>query len=333
MLIRDLFIVNKGGLMLYHYKTTAESNYDEVLFSGFVAALSTFTQSLTTSTIDFLKLQDNELHFVTIDEIIVTTIIQTDGGERTIIQTLLHFIGEKFLELYQDLLNTVYEWNNIYNEFTSQIKILLEEQNYEDAKLEIINENFLKTVNKNITPETFHWQVMSLFIRSPPDIVEKAIQIVTSLKNMSNQLNMDPLLELQINGALQKIVDDLSRVLPRRLRTLLVYSPDKKLYDVIYLSTLNFGIFCIEVIQLSNLFSIIDQWAGNNNYDILYINTSISLEDLNILKNLKTNRKIYLWLHDVEPDLPILDNEKENILIVPQLPSANNLLNLIITNA
>ncbi|MFX0095462.1 MAG: hypothetical protein ACFFBD_27245, partial [Candidatus Hodarchaeota archaeon] len=99
MIIKDLWIIGNSGVCLYHYHALfSDYEIDQKLFSGFVAALSLFSTSLAGKNIDFLKMKDDEMYFVSFANIIIISIMNTSGGEQYVIKQILNYIGEKFLE-------------------------------------------------------------------------------------------------------------------------------------------------------------------------------------------------------------------------------------------
>ena len=109
MIIKNLWIISKFGLCYYNYKAQySDYQIDDNLFSGFVAGLSTFAESLSSEqkSVEYLKLGEDELYFELIDELIVAAIL-TGGFEKLesfSVKLMLQFIGTKFIEKHQDKL-------------------------------------------------------------------------------------------------------------------------------------------------------------------------------------------------------------------------------------
>ncbi|MFX1514201.1 MAG: hypothetical protein ACFFCQ_16610 [Promethearchaeota archaeon] len=106
MKLKDLWIISRAGLCLYHYQTIP-SDYDEYenLFSGYISAFSSFSTTISNKQIDYLSMGTDELHFLKINEItIASTIInpkeKVEVEERAIIRQILEKVGKKFLKKY-----------------------------------------------------------------------------------------------------------------------------------------------------------------------------------------------------------------------------------------
>ncbi len=121
MILKDLWIVSKAGICLYHYQIMP-SDYDEYenLFSGFISAFTSFTATITNKPIDFIKIGPEELHFVVLNDItLVSTILapneEMNVNERAIIRQLLKSIGERFIEKYAKIVKKGYFRSDLIN--------------------------------------------------------------------------------------------------------------------------------------------------------------------------------------------------------------------------
>jgi hypothetical protein len=143
MIIKNLWIISKVGMCYYNYSAPfSDYQIDEILFSGLVAGLSTFIESLSAEnkSIEFLKMGEDELYFETIDNTIIAAIM-TAGDEKLqpfSIHVMLQFIGTKFVDLFFEEIDDIFtDWSEISKPFTKEIKnFLLDQDLLEDIKRE-----------------------------------------------------------------------------------------------------------------------------------------------------------------------------------------------------
>ncbi|MFX1514202.1 MAG: hypothetical protein ACFFCQ_16615 [Promethearchaeota archaeon] len=128
MILKDLWIVSRAGICLYHYQIMP-SNYDEYenLFSGFISTLSALSTTFSNNQIDFIVMGTEKLHFLSIKEIIIASTIifvREEGAadERSIIKQLLKSVGEIFLVKYaMKMKQEGFNFDFIKNEFDHEI--------------------------------------------------------------------------------------------------------------------------------------------------------------------------------------------------------------------
>ena len=332
MIIKDLWIISKAGLCRYHYGAPF-SNYriDETLFAGFIAALSTFTDSMTMK-IAYIKMQEDEMHFTTVDEIIVVAIVGMTGTEQKAIDQLLSFIGRKFLENFSSHLDKAnFSWDDVSGLFTKQIEFIwADSQVYEEAKRAIVADVFEKVMRGVHPPDVIHWKTKSLFMNSGPDEIAKTIDKITKLFAMAPYLVKDPVVLAGIDDAVQRTIEELSRNLPRKRRSLLVVSNDKSLYEGLFNKCLPLEIFCIPVRSIADLKTVTEKWSDSMPYDVIYIDRTIALKEYEMLAQLQANCRIYVWLTEIPQEIKASTLATSRIILLKQFPESSDLIDIVI---
>ena len=82
----------------------SEYELDDQLFAGFISAVASFASSLANKNINFINMDQDDIFFVTLEEVIVVAIVN-EGAERQIVHAMLEFIGEQFLAKYSEKLH------------------------------------------------------------------------------------------------------------------------------------------------------------------------------------------------------------------------------------
>ncbi|MHA2104206.1 MAG: hypothetical protein ACW981_12325 [Candidatus Hodarchaeales archaeon] len=333
MIIKDLFIVSNEGRTYYHYKSEA-SNYDIDLnlFSGFVAALSVFTSSLSEQKkIEFLKLQEDEMYFTVTQDIIVTSIMNVRGMEQRVIDHLLKFVGKKFLDKYfVHMKKASFNWDSINQSFTQEIEdIWSSDEVYEKTKRDLISEFMAKSLEGELSPELLQWKITSLFLSSSPDEVEKTLEKVYKFKEDLFSMTSDPVLRAGLNESLENIINDLSKVLPKKSGSLLVITDNREHYELFYRKCLGYHLFCIPVKSIDDLNSIVTFWKDETPYNVIYMNPTISTGDFNKLKEIPAKGKIFVWINKIPQDLKQEPDSKHKVRVLQQLPSFNEMFSKI----
>ncbi len=334
LIIKDLWIITKGGLCLYHYHASySEYDLDESLFSGFIAALAAFTTSLASSHIDFLKMKGDEMYFEILDEIIVVSIMTT-GGEQHVITQMLYFIGEKFQDTFSNQLKLhTFDWDRIADNFTSEIEFLwADDEIYEETKREMINELFTQVTQGKLSPEDLYWKTMMLFLNSPVDVIEKTIDLIKNLETISlPTLPLDMRLKAKVNATFQKIINELNAILYNKLQTrrILIISDDYDLFQSLSNKFLAFGTLSMLFMTCFDLQITMKYWTEDQvPSSVLLIQPTITTEELDILDRLKleTESKIYLWVKELPPEVKEIIDTKNNFIYIPQIPSIDNMI-------
>lgn len=325
MIIKDLWIINNSGHVLYHY-TASFSDYriDEELFGGFISALSIFTSNLTQSQISFLKMQEDEMYFFKIEGIIVVSIMNSAGAEQDVIDQILGFVGDKFLEYYKkEVNNPNFNWNQIKDDFRNEIEFVTgDEQLYEEMKREMINKLFNEILQGTIPPDILHWKIAHLFSSSTSNEIRKIIDIIDGLLKISPTMNHDMILASKITNAFHRARNQLQIKLLHQKNQLLVLCNDESLFQKILKNFLIYGTLCIKIDSFAGLEAIvksIEKWIKIEKYNILITEPQkmITAEQLtNILDSNSTNQ-IFLWSNEMLPEdiLKLESNHKINFYI------------------
>ncbi|MHA1989608.1 MAG: hypothetical protein ACXACX_11315 [Candidatus Hodarchaeales archaeon] len=334
MIIKELYVISKAGLCRFHYKASfSDYEIDETLFAGFIAALQTFTDSMAKVQIEYLAMQEDQIHLVSVEDIIIVAIMSITGAEQKIIDQLLTFIGKKFVDNYKSYLERPnFQWDSIVEDFTKQIEFIwADKEVYEEAKRGLISELFDKVIRKQVSADILQWKITSLFINSPDREKVKTIEKVEKLHAMVPRLVTDPILESEINESIQKSVEDLSKALPKKRRFLIVYCEDGNMYDIIFNKALGMNFFCIPVRAVSDISGIVYNWNEESPYNILYLAHTISEEELNALGEFSTpEKRAYLWLEEI-PTYAIKYRLKHfNTVIVKQTPEFGDIIGEIL---
>lgn len=334
MIIKNLFIVSNEGRTYFHYKSeTSDYEIDLNLFSGFIAALSVFTLSLSDQKkLEFLKLGTNDdMYFTVTEDIIVASIMNASGMEQRVVDYLLKFIGKKFLDKYfVHIKKPAFNWDSIAEEFTQEIEnIWTTDELYEKTKRDLISEFMAKALEKELSTEILQWRITSLFLNSSPDEVEKALEKIHKFRDDLDSMTSDPLLRAGLKESLDNIVTDLSKSIPKKSGTLLVLSDNREFYEQFYRKCLGYRLFNIPVNSVDDLRSVVTYWKEETPYNIIYMKTSISYADYEKLKKIPSKGTIFLWVRDIPLEIENDPSPSNRIKIIRQLPSFNELFSKI----
>ena len=328
MIVKELWIMLKSGLNLFHYQTLYSDyqNLDSLLFSGFITALSEFAMSMSNKQIEFLKLQIDELYFVIKDAIIVTSIIDaTQGIEKNVLTQLLDYIGEKFLEMYaSQLKNNLFNWDTIEEEFSHEIKLLITDQGiYEELKRELINSLFNQVLNRKLSPDVLHWKLTELSTNNAPDEIVKTLGIIENLIKILPATKSDVIIQSKVEDSLQTVQSFLLKKLTHEKYQLFVLCSDDRLFEEILGTFLVYGIICNQFRTFEALYKSIktvNDTFGQFGYPVLLANPTISSEEILLVTNLCVQTKVFYWSTEKPTDnLLKLSVVKENFSLLPHV--------------
>ncbi|MFX0124300.1 MAG: hypothetical protein ACFFAE_11730 [Candidatus Hodarchaeota archaeon] len=295
MIIKNLWIISKVGMCYYDYNAPfSDYQIDEILFSGLVAGLSTFAESLSVEnkTIEYLKMGEDELYFETIDSTIVAAIVTTGDGKLQpfSIHVMLQFIGTKFVDMYYEEIDDMFfEWADIKSQFTKEIKnFLLDQDLLEDIKREQFQNLFNEAIMGNIPLDLLHWRGIQLFANSSPEVLSNSLKLITNLQDVASSLISDALLEAKVLDVLRRLLKDLStKIFDQTPRKLLLFCKDVDIFKSLYKALLAREILAIHCPTFEYLQGVIETWQDPNSYDILIIDTHVSTKDIRALHNME----------------------------------------------
>lgn len=295
MIIKNLWIITKFGLCYYDYRAPfSDYKIDENLFSGLVAGLSNFAESLSAEnkTIEFLKMGEDELYFETIDDIVITAIVT--AGDKKLqsfsVHVMLQFIGTKFADMYyKELEDMNFEWAEINDQFTEEIKnFLLDQDLLEEIKREQFQNLFNEAIMGNQPLDLLHWRGIQLFADSNPEVLSNSLKLIANLQDVASSLINDDLLEAKVSEVLHRLLRDLTaNVFKQEPRKLLLLCKDDKTFMSLYKVLLAKEILSIHCPTFEYLQEVIETWQDPGSYDILIVDTQTSTKEIRALHNMK----------------------------------------------
>ncbi|MFX0152609.1 MAG: hypothetical protein ACFFAJ_17630 [Candidatus Hodarchaeota archaeon] len=292
MIIKNLWIISSVGICYYHYRAPfSDYQIDSVLFSGLVAGLSNFAESLSVEhkSLDYLKMGGDELHLESLGDIIVATILAGGGNEALdsfSTKLMLQFIGQKFLEEYQGLMNNLaYNWEDIQEPFNKEIKAFIQDQALlEDIKRGQFQNLFNQVISGILPADLLHWKGVQLFADSSEEGLEESLKVISGLEDVTPNLIEDALLEAKVLDVIHKLLKDLrSKIAQQEPKKLLVLCNSKKSYERLYQIFLPRKLFPIHCPTFTSLQKIIETWKDPSSYDILVIDTELTKRELRSL--------------------------------------------------
>ncbi|MFX1516755.1 MAG: hypothetical protein ACFFC6_10620 [Promethearchaeota archaeon] len=295
MIIKNLWIISKVGMCYYTYSAPfSDYQIDEILFSGLVAGLSTFAESLSVEnkSIEFLKMGEDELYFETIDNTIIAAIV-TAGDEKVqpfSIHVMLQFIGTKFVDMYYQEIDDIFsEWAEITKPFTKEIKnFLLDQDLLEDIKREQFQNLFNEAITGKVPLDLLHWRGIQIFSNSNPEVLSNSVSLINNLQDVASSLISDALLEAKVLDVLHRLMKDLtSQVFTQDPRKLLLLCRDSETFESLYKVLLARDILAIHCSTFEYLQGVIETWQDPNPYDILIIDTQVSTKEIRTLHNIE----------------------------------------------
>lgn len=282
--------------MCYYNYSAPFSDYqiDEILFSGLVAGLSTFAESLSAEnkSIEFLKMGEDELYFETIDNTIIAAIV-TAGDEKVqpfSIHVMLQFIGTKFVDIFFEEIDDIFtDWSEISRPFTKEIKnFLLDQDLLEDIKREQFQNLFNEAIMGNVPLDLLHWRGIQLFADSNSEVLSNSLNLIKNLQDVASSLISDALLESKALDVLHRLMKDLSaHVFDQDPRKLLLLCKDSDTFESLYKVLLAREILAIHCPTFEYLQKVVETWQDPNPYDILIIDTQVSTKEIRTLHNME----------------------------------------------
>ena len=302
MIIKNLWIISKFGLCYYNYQAQhSDYQIDDNLFSGFVAGLSTFAESLSSDhkSVEYLKLGDDELYFEIIDEIIVASIL-TGGFEKLetfSVKLMLQYIGTKFIEKHQDKIeDLLYDWNTGVKGFTEEINTFLKDDELlEDIKREQFQNLFMGAISGDFPLESLYWKGIQLFAKQPQEALKDSIKKISDLKDVVATIINDDLQEGRIHDMLHRLQRDLqAKILEKGQRKLLILSKKNHNWEILNKILPAREIYPIYCPSMENLEQMIETWIEPSYYDILVIDSTITTKEIRKLysMNMKEGTKV-----------------------------------------
>lgn len=335
MIIKNIWILSNVGLCYYHYAAPySDYNLDESLFSGFIAGITSFAATLSdeNKSIEFIQLDEDELYFEPIGDLITASIV-TPGDEKIqpfTIKVMLQFIGTKFLDMYQDSIDDfLFEKADITEEFSKEIQNFLQDKDMmEDIKREQFQNLFNEAINGLVPIDLLHWRGVQLFAESNTELLKESINLIENLNEVSTSLINDKLLEARVTEVLHKLLRDLRQN---------IIEPDQKKLLIVCRETVNFenlskilltrGIHSIHCPSLEYLIEVINTWKDSVSYDILFIDAKVSRRSLRSIHNLELvkDTKIIMVVNTIpRPPRGRLVNKKAISFIVQEtIPEFN----------
>jgi hypothetical protein len=307
MLVSDIWIIHESGLCYYHYQSpfSTSDEFDSDLFGGFIAALSAFTKPLSNKAIDFLKMQNEQLHFVIIDGIIVTSLVNEleDIDQEAIIQ-LLTYIGDKFIEKYSKYLDGhIFDWALIENEFTEEISFLISKDTViEEMRRERISNLVNDVIMEKITPVNLVNSISKLYSNAKWHEIAKAKGTIDNISNILPTLKYDVFLEAKISNALRKTIDHLDWLAKLKLpmNQFFVYCEDSQVFERLFNLCLSYNAIPVQFNNMDSLTSAIlknSEWNNSLPFNNLILSPNIRTKDVTNLIKL-SEKKIYIFLNE-----------------------------------
>jgi hypothetical protein len=302
MIIKNLWIISKFGLCYYNYQAQhSDYQIDDNLFSGFVAGLSIFAESLSSDhkSVEYLKLGDDELYFEIIDNLIVASIV-TGGFEKLepfSVKLMLQFIGTKFLEKHQNKIeDLLFDWNTGVKGFTDEINTFLKDDELlEDIKREQFQNLFMGAISGNFPLESLYWKGIQLFSSQSQEALKNSIKKISDLRDVVATIINDDLIEGKIHDMLHRLQRDLqAKILNSGQKKLIILSKKKLNWETLKKILPAREIYPIYCPNIEILEQMIETWADPTFYDILVIDSTITTREIRKLysMNMREGTKI-----------------------------------------
>lgn len=318
------------GLCYYHYAAPfSDYNLDDSLFSGFIAGISNFAETLSdeNKSIEFIKLDEDELYFESIGDLITAAIVTPDDEkiQPFTIKVMLQFIGTKFLDMYQEQIEDfIFEGSDISDEFSNEIQNFLQDKDMmEDIKREQFQNLFSEAINGLVPIDLLHWRGMQLFSDSNPKLLKESLNLIESLTDVSSSLIYDDLLEARITEVLYKLLRDLRQnIIAADQKKLLIVCRETSTFENLSKILLTRGITSIHCPSFEYLVEVIESWKDSVSYDILFIDAKVSRKALRAIHNMDLNKdtKIIMVVNTIpRPPRGRIANKKAISFIVQEV--------------
>ena len=302
MIIKNLWIISKFGLCYYNYQAQhSDYQIDDNLFSGFVAGLSTFAESLSSAqkSVEYLKLGEDELYFEIIDDIIVASIV-TGGLEKLepfSVKIMLQFIGTKFLEKHQNKVeDLLFDWNKGVKGFTEEIDTFLrDDELLDDIKREQFQNLFMGAISGDFPLESLYWKGIQLFAEQSQESMKESLKKISDLKDVITTIINDDLLEGKIHNMLHRLQRDLqAKILGQGQRKLIILSKKNHNWETLNKILPAREIYPIYCPNIETLEQMIETWIEPASYDILVIDSTITTKEIRKLysMNMREGTKV-----------------------------------------
>lgn len=330
MIIKNIWILTKIGLCYYHYAAPfSDYNLDESLFSGFIAGITNFADTLSdeNKSIEFIKLDEDELYFESIGDLI-TAAIATPDEEKIqpfTIKLMLQFIGTKFLDMYQEQIEDfIFEGSDISDEFTKEIQNFLHDKDMmEDIKREQFQKLFSEAISGLVPIDLIHWRGMQLFANSDPKLLKESLNLIENLNDVSTSLIHDNLMEARVAEVLHKLLRDLRQnIIETDQKKLLIVCRETSAFENLSKILLTRGINSIHCPSFEYLVEVIESWKDSVSYDLLFIDAKVSRKALRAIHNMELNKdtKIIMVVNTIpRPPRGRIANKKAISFIVQEV--------------
>lgn len=301
MIIKDLWIIKTTGGVVYHYKASfSDYDIDQEMFGGFIAALATFGESLTQKQVRFLKLKGDELYFQVLGQVIVVSIMSSAGAEQNVIDQMLLYVGERFVEEYEkNLGDEFFEWSAIEEAFSGEIEYITADASiYEEMKREMINRLLNDILHGTVPPDILAWKVGALFSDSTDEEIDKTIELVDGLLNILPSLKHNPVMENKITGAFKAARQQLQLKKMRSKNQLFVLCTQDELYEKIFRNFLTFGTLSMQFKTFDQLLAGVQSIKNHHKelyYNVMILDYELSSKEVQNLASSVPKGKIFVW--------------------------------------
>jgi len=205
---------------------------------------------------------------------------------------MLQFIGQKFLEEYQDLMNNlVYNWEDIQESFNKEIKAFIQDQALlEDIKRGQLQNLFNQVISGFLPADLLHWKGIQFFADSTEDDLEESLKVIEGLEDVAPNLIDDALLEAKVIDVLHKLLKDLrSNISQQEPKKLLILCNSENTFEKLHQIFLPRKLFPIHCPTFTSLYKIIETWKDPSSYDILIIGTELTKREIRALHSMPMN--------------------------------------------
>lgn len=163
--VTDIWVILKGGKCIFEYHKNGEDELqlNSILFGGFIYAIHSFAYQLVDQGLDKIRIHETEFKFIDFGDIILLSMVQ-EGLNELIVKNFLYKIGERFIKLYYNRINSLQDkWDSIKNEFTQEIDFIVANQDIRYMViLTTIKELIIKVYNNHDDLMLFYWHAIKL---------------------------------------------------------------------------------------------------------------------------------------------------------------------------
>ncbi|MFX0013870.1 MAG: hypothetical protein ACFFB2_03825 [Promethearchaeota archaeon] len=144
-MIRKVFIIHESGLCLLSRSYGDESD-DVDLFSGFLAAISSFAKNMIGEKINEIRMEHHSIFYESRETIVLALVTSEKQISKRKLFTTMRRIYSKFIQQYQEYLNQKIVEPSLFKDFRSSLDNILQTSGLVELKHPLIEGKVISSI-------------------------------------------------------------------------------------------------------------------------------------------------------------------------------------------